>query len=192
MKTTRRSGKSAFTLIELMAVITIIVILAALIVGAYDFVKERQSKEKAKVQIALLSKALEDYKLDMGTYPATTDSADGNGNSGILFNALYFAPYTNGTKIYLADLDPATTKQGWTSGAAASATKIVDPWGNEYHFRSTTPMTGTTPNSKIQNPDFDLWSLGKDGVQSMDANGYADPKTSVAGKLVNADNIQNF
>ena len=71
MKITQRNGMAAFTLIELMAVITIIVILAGLVVGGLGFVSERQAKEKAKVQIALLSKALEEYKLDMGTYPGT-------------------------------------------------------------------------------------------------------------------------
>ena len=70
MKTNPRNGRAAFTLIELMAVITIIIILAGLVVGGMGFVTERQAKEKAKVQIALLSKALEEYKLDMGTYPA--------------------------------------------------------------------------------------------------------------------------
>ncbi|MGL5016658.1 MAG: type II secretion system protein, partial [Luteolibacter sp.] len=55
MKTTHRHGKAGFTLIELMAVITIIVILAGLVVGGLGFVTERQAKEKARVQIALLS-----------------------------------------------------------------------------------------------------------------------------------------
>ena len=48
MKITQRKGKAAFTLIELMAVITIIVILAGLVVGGMGFVTDRQAKEKAK------------------------------------------------------------------------------------------------------------------------------------------------
>ena len=51
MKTNPRHGRAAFTLIELMAVITIIVILAGLVVGGMGFVHEKQAKEKAKVQI---------------------------------------------------------------------------------------------------------------------------------------------
>ena len=74
MKITQRNGRAAFTLIELMAVITIIVILAGLVVGGLGFVTERQAKEKAKVQIALLSKAIEEYKLDMGKYPGSAEN----------------------------------------------------------------------------------------------------------------------
>ena len=149
MKITKRPGRAAFTLIELMAVITIIVILAGLVIGGMSFVTERQAKEKARVQIALLSKALEEYKLDNGSYPASEDSVDGTGQSDELFKALYYdsdndgqyPPTGSGTgdtdqKIYLADLDPVTNKQGWTSGSASQTTKIVDPWGNEYRYRS--------------------------------------------------------
>ena len=43
MKSSARRGLAAFTLIELMAVVTIIVILAALVVGGTAFVNERQA-----------------------------------------------------------------------------------------------------------------------------------------------------
>lgn len=199
MKSIPRRGKPAFTLIELMAVITIIVILAGLVVAGMGFVTERQAKEKARVQIALLSKALEDYKLDNGNYPASTDTATGIGQSQELFKALYYDSDLDGQsagsgassgdqdqKFYLSDLDPATNKQGWTSGTAAATTKIVDPWGNEYRYRSAfaAPVGNSAPgaNASTQNPDFDLWSSGKDGRST--------PAT--AGDKTNNDDIKNF
>jgi general secretion pathway protein G len=182
MKTTPRKGSAGFTLIELMAVITIIVILAGLVVGGLGYVSEKQATSKAKVQISLISKALEEYKLDMGTYPPTgnltVSGAVGstNGNTNLLFKALYydsnndnkFVPTDTDQKIYLPDLDPVTNKQGWSSATTLSAgLKILDPWGNEYLYRTakgTPPATGATPtNSNCQNPDFDLWSAGKNG-----------------------------
>jgi general secretion pathway protein G len=178
MKTTQRKGKAAFTLIELMAVITIIVILAGLVIGGMGYVMEKQAKAKASVQIALLSKALEEYKLDMGTYPLTPNSTTGL-QSATLFKALYWDSDNDGTgvpadldqKIYLPDLDPLTTKQGWTSAppAPSAATKIFDPWGIEYRYR--TAMDNTTPSKAApatENPDFDLWSSGKDGKTNVD------------------------
>ena len=191
MKITQRNGKAAFTLVELLAVITIIAILAGLVVGGTGFVTERQAKEKARVQIALLSKALEEYKLDMGNYPLTANTATGTGTSASsLYIPLFYEGYdyakqnspavwtkkVNGvdfpkaTKIYLPDLDPSSTKQGWVTlvtgatGIPPATTTVKDPWGKEYCYRSAAPLTGTEPNAATQNPDFDIWSWGKDGV----------------------------
>ena len=181
MKTNLRQGRAAFTLIELMAVITIIIILAGLVVGGMGFVNERQAKEKAKVQLALLSKALEEYKLDTGTYPPTPNktgafaTSAGTTTSSILFDYLFWDSDrdTSGgvgdtdQKVYIPELDPATSKQGWTTGTASAKTTIVDPWGNQYCYRSATDSTGKA-NSGTQNPDFDLWSMGKDGKSNPD------------------------
>jgi general secretion pathway protein G len=176
MKPQRRHGLAAFTLIELMAVITIIVILAAIVVGGMGFVSDRQAKEKARVQIALLSKAIEEYKLEMGAYPGTsnlygggTATAAGGDHSQVLYNALFKegfdytnpstppANWTKATKIFLPELDPRTTKQGWVATATGNtppgSLKITDPWGKNYLYRV---------GANAQNPDFDLWSSGKD------------------------------
>lgn len=184
MRKSSRIGKPAFTLVELMAVITITVILAGLVVGGMGFVKERQAKETARVQIALLSKAIEDYKLDMGKYPATDDKAGnfastpGTDTSSILFNALYWDSDNNSVgvdqdadqKIYLANLAPTPSKQGWTNVAPGSTTPvIVDPWGNQYCYRSALNGTGAA-NAGTQNPDFDLWSMGKNGKTNGTVN----------------------
>ncbi|MGL4399188.1 MAG: type II secretion system protein GspG [Luteolibacter sp.] len=203
MKTTQRNGKPAFTLIELMAVITIIVILAGLVVGGLGFVTERQAKEKARVQIALLSKALEDYKLDMGTYPPTNDISTvskgaGSNTSAMLYNALFYEGFEyaktpgrpdatppKATKIYLQDLDPLSTKQGWVVTQATGDPKpslvITDPWGNQYCYRTAVKAAGTA-NPATQNPDFDLWSMGKDSAS----------KPATPGDTTNQDDIKNF
>lgn len=196
MKTHARRHPAAFTLIELMAVITIIVILAGIVIGGMGYVNEKQALEKTKVQIALLSKALEEYKLDTGTYPPTADktgtfTTNGTSTSAILFEYLFWDSDRDGTggiadtdqKVYLPDLDPANSKQGWTSTtpAVSKATKITDPWGNEYCYRSATNAGGTA-NANTQNPDFDLWSIGK--------NAKSVPGT--ASDPSNKDDIRNF
>jgi general secretion pathway protein G len=181
MKNHPRRDHAAFTLIELMAVITIIVILAGLVIGGMGFVSERQAKEKAKVQMALLSKALEEYKLDFGTYPPTPNKPGnfatpaGTGTSSIMFDFLYWDSDRDASggvtdtdqKLYLPELDPATSKQGWTTTPAGKATIIVDPWGNQYCYRTGSDSTGKA-NDATQNPDFDLWSMGKDGKSNAD------------------------
>lgn len=182
MKMPTRRGSAGFTLIEVITVITIILILAGLVVSGAGFVKDRQANEKARVQIALISKAVEDYKLDMGYYPSTDDSADGSGQSKILFKELYYNALSDTTnKLYLAELDPAVGKQKWTSGTASDATTIVDPWGVEYRYRSAIKSDGKANNS-TQNPDFDLWSSGKDKLT----------KPATPSDTTNRDDIKNF
>jgi prepilin-type N-terminal cleavage/methylation domain-containing protein len=188
----QRPGKAAFTLIELMVVITIIVILAGLVVGGMEYANQRQASEKTKVQIALLSKGIEEYKLDMGAYPGTADNTPIAGDvSEQLYQALFKdgydytnpntppASWTKATKIYLNDLDPRNNKQGWvtttTNAAPGANLKIIDPWGNNYRYRKGT---------NAQNPDFDLWSMGKDGKTNT-----ATPSTT---QTDNKDDIRNF
>jgi len=182
-----------FTLVELIAVITIIILLAGLVVGGISYVRDRQDREKAKVQIALLSRAIEEYKLDMGVYPpfGMQDTPAAGDISEELYTALFYEGYeaseSSGTttvpekasKIYLAELDPTTSRQGWvkksTGGSPDPDLKITDPWGNPYYYRK---------GSNAENPDFDLWSAGKDGKTN--------PANSDLSNEDNRDDIRNF
>lgn len=150
-----------FTLIELLVVIAIIAILAAMSVGGFNYVSKKQAFSTAEVQIKLLEKALEDYKLDNGDYPDPTSASSGS-------NALYLALYHDGAsatpseKIYLSELDPENNKQGWTSGTGTSTT-IIDPWGQEYIYRIGS-------DADARNPDFDLISKGPDTDESTEGD----------------------
>ena len=74
----------------LLVVIAIIAILAGLVVVGMEFAKQRQASEKAKVQIALLSKGIEEYKADMGAYPGDLDDTPIDGKvSEQIYQALF-------------------------------------------------------------------------------------------------------
>ncbi|HET9856883.1 MAG TPA: hypothetical protein VFP99_03540, partial [Chthoniobacterales bacterium] len=69
----------AFTIIELLVVISIIIILAGLILSTVGYVQKKGALARAEAEIAGMSAALESYKADNGIYPrqtATTDAAD--------------------------------------------------------------------------------------------------------------------
>jgi prepilin-type N-terminal cleavage/methylation domain-containing protein len=186
MKTHQKSTARGFSLIELLASITIIVLLAGLIVGGLGYAQDKQAREKAKVQIALLSKGLEDFNLDNGSYPVGTGS--GTGRSNMLYQRLYFdGARTNPPgRIYVAELDPNNTSQGWIAGSGTAA-RINDPWGHEYRYRSGRLANGNINPSAI-NPDFDLWSIGKDGRHNAGTNASPfDPNHAD-----NRDDIRNF
>lgn len=200
-KSTRSFAKSAtakgFTLMELMVVVAIIVVLASLTVGGLSAMQRNQAKSKCTTQIKLLENALEDYKSDMGSYPVRI--AGDNTGSNSLYRALFFEGYdynkrkgdsgtaptvVDGTamRIYLAELDPTSTKQGWSSTPGGSGNPanpigenntILDPWGFSYNYL---PAIGANGNEDIEcnNPDFDLWSNGPDGQKgSSDTDKFA-------------------
>jgi prepilin-type N-terminal cleavage/methylation domain-containing protein len=168
-----------FTLIEVLMVMTIIIILASLTVGGLQFVKTRQNNNKAEIQINLLSRGLEEYNLDNGDYPGDEDAggANGTGETNMLFQALYYDGFEameagdESATIYLSDLDPLNDSQKWLEGSGSTAT-IVDPWKNEYLYRR---------GSGAFNPDYDLWSKGKDS--ETEGDGEADK---------DKDDIRNF
>ncbi|KAB2637872.1 MAG: prepilin-type N-terminal cleavage/methylation domain-containing protein [Verrucomicrobia bacterium] len=173
---------SGFTLIEMLASITIIVILAGLMVAGMDYVQEKQKRSTAEMQIKLLATACEEFKLDWGFYPgrANNSPTDGRNMSNELFSDLYWDSNRDGVgplndsaqRIYLSELDPEHSRQGWIDGKGQAA-KILDPWRNEYRYRK---------GSGAQSPDFDLWSVGKDGKSNPD---------SLKDKA-NLDDIRNF
>ena len=193
MKTHIRRARPAFTLVEVLVVMTIIAILAGLVVVGMEFAKQRQASEKAKVQIALLSKGIEEYKVDMGKYPGELDDTPIDGKvSEEIYQALFKDGYDytesdsasgtwdKATKIYIAELDPRNNKMGWVTKMKVTDTpsdrlEITDPWGNGYRYRK---------GNNAQNPDFDLWSIGKDGKTNATS-----PAMTVD---ENKDDVRNF
>jgi general secretion pathway protein G len=106
---------NGFTLIELMVVIVILGILAAIIaprvIGRTDDAKVTE----AKVQIRNLETALNLYKLDNGVYPSTEQGLD----------ALVERPTIG------------VIPRKWREGGYLERKKIpLDPWGNPYIFAS--------------------------------------------------------
>lgn len=101
---------NGFTLIEILIVMVIIGLLAAL-VGPRMFGKVGKSKQKAaKAQISLLETALDTYRLDVGKYP-TTDMG---------LEVLRIKP---------DDLE------NW-DGPYLPKEIPLDPWGKPYEYRS--------------------------------------------------------
>jgi general secretion pathway protein G len=102
-----------FTLIEIMVVITILGILAALIVPRVVGRTDDARIAAAKQDIASLMQALKLYRLDNGAYPTTEQ-----GLRSLL------------TKPTIEPL-PQNWKQG---GYLERSTTPKDPWGNEYKY----------------------------------------------------------
>jgi general secretion pathway protein G len=110
-----RVNNRGFTLIEIMVVIVILALLAALVgpklIGRTDDAKVTDTK----VQIKNMETALKLYKMDTGAYPSTEQG----------LNALVTMPTTG--------VIPKNYKEG---GYLESKKVPKDPWGNDYVYLS--------------------------------------------------------
>lgn len=81
----RLTQTRGFTIVELLIVIVVIAILAAITVVAYNGIQEQTKNTKTINAVAVWVKALQLYKADNGTFPdfdsclGTTTTYDGNG-----------------------------------------------------------------------------------------------------------------
>ena len=69
-----RKKHAAFTLIEMVTVITIIVILAGLVVAVIGYVNRKAAMTRALNEIEMLKLACQNYKAETGGYPQDTNS----------------------------------------------------------------------------------------------------------------------
>src|SRR5438093_6500176 len=105
----RRSerGYNAFTLIELIVVVGVIIILTGLVLSTVGYARKKGARARAETEIAAMSAACESYRADNGIYPASSDTNNVNAKTSLnpsayqaaglyLYNALFVA--TNGSR----------------------------------------------------------------------------------------------
>jgi general secretion pathway protein G len=124
----------AFTLVELLLVVTIIGVLAALVVPKFAGRSQQARITAAKQDIVgTLGVALDLFEQDAGRYPTTEEG----------LQVLVTAP-TQGDV------------SGWNGPYIKSATVPKDPWGRDYRYTYPSQLTG---NASL----YDLLSAGPDG-----------------------------
>lgn len=166
------AATSAFTIMELLIVITIIIVLAGLVMTTTGYVQRKGARSRAETEVAAISSALENYKADNERYPTTpaTDALKPN-QHGDPRSSLYILA---GKDLYIqltgdTDGNPATPERGaknyMGSGLKSNMlnpqtpgpnTYITDPFGNCYGYST---VKGSAPaGADGYNPTFDLWS----------------------------------
>jgi type II secretion system protein G len=163
---------AAFTLVELLVVMVIILILAGLILATSNYVQKKGYRSRAEAEIAAMSAALENYKADNGVYPTDPDTVALLPNKmGDPTQSAYQKASLALYKIISGDADnspdrSAEVKAYFTfkpnqlspSDQTAKVTYIRDPFGNPYGY--STVKASAPGGTDGYNPTFDLWSTG--------------------------------
>lgn len=165
MKTHQKSTRlgQAFTLVEVMVVVAIVVILMTVVFGGFSYVQLLQSESRAKNTVNRMSMHLQEYYAAYGSYP--DPGKDPETSSNALYMALFGDYDNNGTPdegaiIFYEDLDPqqsAGQKGRKFVENRGGVYVILDPWGKPYRYR-----LGFNHGGDGEDPDFDIWSLGPD------------------------------
>lgn len=169
--------RRAFTIVELLIVITLLLVLVGLVLSAAGYIQAKGKRARAEAEIAALSIALENYKADNGIYPidstsGTTDALDAR----VMFDPTA-AQYTAASLFLYKELsgDPignrVPTGRSYFAfkpgmllprNQAQTVTSIADPFGYSYGYSTAYQVN----SAKGYNPTFDLWSTCGTGLTS--------------------------
>jgi general secretion pathway protein G len=154
----KRSG-GGFTLIEILLVVVIIGILAAIVVPRLTGTREDANIAKAKQEMATFRDALARFELDTGKYPTT--------EQGLISIVVI----------------PSPEPKGWKGPYLVSRSIPKDPWGNDYIYRypsQTDPkyfdlLTMGADGQEGTADDIDVLDLGGTGAEGDPNQGTGSP-----------------
>ncbi len=171
---------NAFTLVELIVVIAIIIVLAGLVLATSGYITNKAKRSRAEAEIAAMSAALESYKADNGIYPCTavSDSLDARSSSDpanyqaacanlyaqLIGDSDYDGVPDSGTRPYMA-FKPSmkSVPNRLQPPSATNKAFVQDPFGNSYGYSTAyakdIEVDPNAPSPRGYNPTYDLWSI---------------------------------
>jgi type II secretory pathway pseudopilin PulG len=180
---------SAFTLIEMIVVILIIMTLAAGLLTATSGMFDRARKVQAKNDLTQLVTAINAFYTEYGQYPVAAQSGDDSTdyvgaddpNGAAVIDTLRVPTPSTLNPRGIVFLNVLTAKSSTTpiSGVGTTTHAWYDPWGSAYRFKIDNNYNSTLTNPYTANAGTTsltigciAWSLGKDkagGIGDKDA-----------------------
>lgn len=193
----RQPRRAAFTVMELLVVVTIIALLFALTIGGFTYAQKSAARSRTTVAMNAMKSALERYNTEFGEYPTPQNPGDTTaigsksyevGAAAMLYQALSGDGYDN---IQIAqppsDAGPAASdgevderesknvmltdmpKEIWVNKDGRYY--IIDGFGKPFQYSKANPQ-GSGQEKTAINTTYDLWSYGEDeentGARSID------------------------
>lgn len=173
--------EQAFTIVELLVVLAVIVVLAGITFGTASGVQTARMKATARAEIMLISQSLEDFRIAHGDYPVSVGPED---NAVTLSKALFGWKEFRGEPLKFVDRSPRSklkveafidpTKVLYEGDLPEDLkrkplnVRFIDPWGQPYVY-------AYKDSKEWNNFAFVLYSKGPDGLsEALPANGIYD------------------
>ena len=187
----RQVRREAFTLIELITVITVIIILFAMVVGGFTFADRSSKRSRTEVVIKAARSGLEVYREKFGSYPdvATPDTTVAiakksyiSAGGTCLYQALSgdgFDQIKNATGESIPASDGAVDVNEAKNITLENMPKemtakngntyyLVDGFGHPLRYIKAAPVVSPTPGqpppdaTTVNKGTYDIWSYGED------------------------------
>ena len=135
----KRNPSAAFTLLEMMTVIAVIVILTGMVLSIAGYANRKGALARAEGELKMIETACESYKADNGSYPREIPaSGSGSGSTDKLSPKQHFSPvsalYTNASLFLYMELSGDKTG---TSGSGPP--DFVPEVGEQRYFKELDP-----------------------------------------------------
>jgi prepilin-type N-terminal cleavage/methylation domain-containing protein len=202
----RHSDERAFTLIEILVVMTLIAILVGIGVPAFTSVMEQARKTQAKNEEQQIVAAVNAFYTEYGKYPLVTADTTINktstpSNSDLFFTLRAVSGGANAanavnTRAIVFIQPPASKDQtNPRSGIKTSPTDSTwyDPWGSPYNVmidgnydnQLLNPYNGDKPGGTTLYLGVIVWSFGKNGALGGGPAAPGPPAFTAEGGSVN-------
>ena len=176
-----KGSANAFTIIELLSVVAVVVVLVGITFGVTKGVNNQQARTKARAELAMIAQALEEFKLTYGDYPISSqgDAVTTSNNAQDLLLALTGFAYleagtAQGTKV-MTEVDSGKQRKSFidvdrmnlindfgipTSPNDLDNNYLIDPWRQPYVY----VYNNGSSTSSWDNFGYVLFSKGPDGT----------------------------
>ncbi len=118
----RKAGEEGYTLMEMLVVIGVIALIAAVLTPSILGNMQRARSKTAQMQVQTIAGALETFRADVGRYPTSEES----------LSVLLAAP---------------SSVEGWTGPYLKDSKYLQDPWGHSVIYTLNSDGQGFTVRS---------------------------------------------
>ena len=190
--------RGGFTLMELLVVISIIALLAAMTMGAFTYAQRAAMRNRTTATHRAIISGLENYNSEYGEFPSPTNTEETDefhrrsyhvGGAMMLYQALSGdgtdriqlgsgsatssdGVWSDGEKMLLTDMP----KEMYTIGGA-NINMLIDAFGHPFQYTK-----GGTADAI--NPSYDLWSYGEDENNTMSVDRGSKENASASAKWI--------